>query len=122
MKSEAARANVKPDRQTCPERFCFHWLRSGSQFAAGLYNDLDDALKDMTIAQGDLCGCTFGVCKRLDSINGDHDWYEPHEPALEEIGLPWFYFIPSPEKVVDDIRRAYIRESESLWGVAHWKE
>lgn len=62
------------------------------------------------------CSCSFGLCTRLDPIAGDHDWYEPCEPALDRDGLPWFYFIPSADKVGAEFRERYLRESEELWG------
>jgi hypothetical protein len=45
------------------------------------------------------CSRTLGVGARLDPAAGDHDGYEPHEPALERDGPAWFYFIPSVDKV-----------------------
>ncbi|HVK16522.1 MAG TPA: hypothetical protein VM533_06205 [Fimbriiglobus sp.] len=62
------------------------------------------------------CACGFGVCTRLDPVAGDHDWYEPCEPALERDGLPWFYFIPSVDKLAPEFHEQYLRESQALWG------
>jgi hypothetical protein len=49
-------------------------------------------------------------------VAGDHDWYEPCKPALERDGLPWFYFLPSAEQVVPELREQYLRGSRALWG------
>ncbi|HZY87206.1 MAG TPA: hypothetical protein VFE78_20385 [Gemmataceae bacterium] len=62
------------------------------------------------------CSCTFGRCTRLAPAEGDHDWYEPCEPALERDGLPWFYFIPSVEMLAPELHERYLRESRELWG------
>ena len=68
------------------------------------------------------CGAEkFGVCSRLCNEPGTYDWYEPHEPHLERDGFPWFYFIPTPDKLTEECREEYIRESEKLWGKEHWK-
>jgi hypothetical protein len=61
------------------------------------------------------CGCSFGVCTRVDPVAGDHDWCEPNEPALERDGLPWFYFIPSADKLAPEFHERYQRESQALW-------
>ena len=53
---------------------------------------------------------------RIDPIASDDDWYEPCEPALEQDGLPWFYFIPSVDKLHSQFHEQYIRESGELWG------
>lgn len=68
------------------------------------------------------CRCPFGLCTRLDAEHGDNDWYESHDPNLRAAGLPWFYFYPSPSKLVSGFREEYIRESEALWGEGHWRE
>lgn len=44
------------------------------------------------------CGCEFGICIRINN-NGDADWYEPCEPALEKDGLPHDYFINKTTKI-----------------------
>jgi hypothetical protein len=72
----------------------------------------------VAFVQDDHCGCSFGVCIRLDPINGNNDWYEPNEVKLEKAGLPWFYFIPGPENLVDEERDKYVQESERLWGIS----
>ncbi len=59
------------------------------------------------------------MCVRLDPIHGTGDYYEPHEPNLEQQGLPWFYFIPNAHMLVDDLKETYQRESQDLWGVPH---
>ena len=87
------KAEVKPPAFECPRKFCFLWDTSAG-----------------------ACGCPFGLCKRLDVIHGEHDFYEPHEPNLERASLPWFYFIPDGEKLVDEFRAEYEREAKRLWG------
>jgi hypothetical protein len=61
----------KQSKVECPKEFCFFWNNG--------------------------CRCSFGLCKRLDEINGDHDWYEPNEPALEKARLPWHHFVVNEE-------------------------
>ncbi|MCR9145344.1 MAG: hypothetical protein NXI24_24100 [bacterium] len=49
------------------------------------------------------------VCRRDVDQPGNRDYYEPVEPYLERIGLPWFYFI-ADAKVQDwnpEKRRQY---------------
>jgi hypothetical protein len=55
------------------------------------------------------CSCTFGRCTRLDPVEGDHDWYESCQPALERDGLAWFYFIPSVDCVATEFQERYTR-------------
>ena len=86
--------NTKPPENICPERFCFLWSTNSYK-----------------------CRRTFGLCKREDPAKGGSDLYEPCEPELEKFGLPWFYFIPSEEELVEDRREEYRRESKKLWGV-----
>jgi hypothetical protein len=62
------------------------------------------------------CGCSFGVCTRLDPVHGDDDWYEFHGPNLRAAGLPWFYFIPSADDLVEGLRDEYLEKSRALWG------
>ena len=62
------------------------------------------------------CSCSSGLCTRLEPVAGNRDWYEPFEPELERDGLPWFYFIASPNELVRDSRERYLRESRELWG------
>lgn len=61
------------------------------------------------------CSCSIGLCTRIDPFGGDRDWYEPCEPALERDGLPWFYFIPSIDKLAPEFHERYLRESQALW-------
>lgn len=77
-----------------------------------------EAPEPASIAEG--CRNPFGRCSRLDPDTGDGDYYEPHEPNLEEAGLPWFHFIAAPIDIVDNLRDQYIEESEALWGKEHW--
>jgi len=111
--------STKPPPGICPEQFCFHWLEKGSRFAAGLHKNLEDALHHTVQQDVARCGCSFGICTRMSPAEGDHDWYEPHEPRLERAGLPWFYFIPRADKLVDELKSAYRSESEQLWGMAN---
>ena len=85
----------KPSALECPREICFLW----------------DASEE-------ACGCPFGLCTRLDAAHGERDFYEPHEPNLELAGLPWFYFIPDGEKLVDELRDEYERASQKQWGVS----
>jgi hypothetical protein len=86
------------------------------------YASLKEAFKHrddwVEFPQGGCC-CTFGKCTRLDPVEGDHDWYEPCEPALERDGLPWFYFLGSVENVTPEFQERYLRESRELWGDRH---
>ncbi len=107
---------LKPPAEQCPEEFCFHWAPKGAFVAPGLHSSLAQAMKAaMPVGEGQ-CVCSFGLCKRLYPDPGSHDWYEPHEPNLERHGLPWFYFIPTSEKLVEESREEYVRESRRLWG------
>ncbi len=101
----------KPDPSVCPQKFCFCW-RMGKVITA-------KHPEPPTVAQG--CRSPFGVCTRLDPVNGDHDWYEPHEPNLREAGLPWFYFIVSPDGLTPTSKARYIVESEAMWRQERWK-
>jgi hypothetical protein len=96
MEEERRKQTEIPSPTECPGKFCFFWLERGSRFAKGLYNDLDEALNHTAIVQDNQCGCSFGICRRLDPGSSNKDWYEPNEVRLEEAGLPWFYFISSP--------------------------
>jgi|SRR5688572_17544129 len=122
MEAEERKPKEKPSPAECPRRFCFFWLEKGSRFAEGLYDSLQKAIKHAAFMQDDLCGCTFGVCKRLDPVNGKKDWHEPNDLELEKAGLPLFYFIAAPESVDIESREEYIRDSETLWGEEHWKK
>ena len=72
-----------------------------------------------TVAEG--CRNPFLVCRRLDPEHGQRDGYEDDRPNLEQAGLPWFYFYPSPDSLVPEVREKYVRESEAVWGKEHWK-
>jgi hypothetical protein len=122
MQAEGRKQIEKPNPAECPRHFCFLWIERGSRVAEGLYNSIDEALNHVAFVQDDQCGCSFGVCSRLDPINGSNDWYEPNEMKLEKAGLPWFYFIPGPENLVDEERDKYVQESERLWGIKHWEQ
>ena len=87
------KAEMKPAALECPREFCFLWDTSAAS-----------------------CGCPFGLCTRLDSERGKHDFYEPHEPNLARAGLPWFYFIPDADKLANESKEEYEREAKRLWG------
>lgn len=108
---------MKPPANECPEEFCFDWAPAGSRVALGVYPNAREGLRHVIPVREGTCVCPFGLCKRLYFHSGLIDWYEPHEPALEQHGPPWFYFIPGPHKVVHERREEYIRESRRLWGV-----
>ena len=84
-----------------------------------VYDSLNEAILEIgewtELPKGE-CGCAFGLCTRVDAANGDHDWYEPSEPNLARADLPWFYFIPSIENLDGEFHKAYLKESQSLWG------
>lgn len=61
--------------------------------APGFYESRDHALASLQYVEASHCGCSFGLCTRLDPINGDHDWYEPNEPQLKKDRLPEDYFV-----------------------------
>lgn len=82
----------KPPEYICPEVFCFFWSESSNK-----------------------CKETFGKCRRSTAKQIYRDWYEPCEPELESHSLPWFYFIPSVENLVDERKDDYLRESKRLW-------
>lgn len=98
---------IKPPQYICPQEFCFHWRAEGDFFASGLHENLEEALKEMKPIEKSQCGCSFGKCIRDKNYAGDRDWYEPCEPALDERGLPWFYFICNTEGLNPEDRKAY---------------
>lgn len=112
--------HTKPPADVCPQGYCFFWMPAGGRadISRRLYDSVEDAL-----AHGDWvefpeggCNCRWGVCRRFDPVGGDRDWYEPCEPHLERDGLPWFYFVPTVDKLTPDLRDEYLRESQKLWG------
>lgn len=94
----------KPPANRCPGPFCFCWRSAGSFVAPGLYSSLDEALQHLEPVEWGRCGWRLSRCTRLDPEGGDGDAYEPHEPLLEEHGLPWFYFIPAPHRLAEEAR------------------
>lgn len=98
---------VKPPAGVCPQDFCFFWCHRSD--GSGYCSHTGRWLLPSGESKPDLC-------IRLDPIHGTDDYYEPHEPNLEEHGLPWFYFYPDAHMIVDDLKEAYRRESEELWG------
>jgi hypothetical protein len=121
MKAEIRKPEEKPSATECPKQFCFFWVEKGARFADGLYDSLQEAINHAVFVQDDFCRCTFGVCNRLALKNAERDWYEPNEVELAKAGLPWFYFIPTPEKLDGESQEEYIQGSELLWGVEHWR-
>ncbi len=107
------KAEQKPNPHICPQAFCFFWCEADAVVA--------DVTGEAQRVIHPHCGCQFGRCLRLYPLEGNHDWYEPHEPALAHAGLPWFYFIPAPVAVNEDLRSTYSAESEALWGTNHWR-
>ncbi len=107
---------IKPLAAVCPQEFCFNWRSPGSLVALGLHEDVEAALSALVPVTEGHCGWTLGLCTRLDSKDNDRDYYEPHEPNLERAGLPWFYFIPSADTLVEEAKEAYSAEAEQLWG------
>jgi hypothetical protein len=112
MNHKSVNPSEKPEPLVCPRQFCFFWRMDELIHAT--------VPEPGTVAAG--CRCPFGVCIRCDVEEGDRDWYEPHEPNLEHAALPWFYFVPTPEKLVPGIRARYIQDSEALWGKRHWEK
>lgn len=113
--------HTKPPADVCPGKYCFQWVPPGgaADMSGRYYRSLQKALDrsdDFVEFPRGGCSCSFGVCTRLDPVAGDQDWYEPCEPELERDGLPWFYFIPSGDKLSLEFREQYIRDSQSLWG------
>jgi len=113
--------HTKPPAGFCPGRYCFMWVPPGGKadLSGRGYSSLEEAVTPradwVEFPQGG-CGCAFGRCTRLDPVGGDHDWYEPHELTLKRDGLPWFYFIPSIEKLTPELHERYLQESRELWG------
>lgn len=113
--------HTKPPSDFCPGRYCVFWVTPGgsADMSGRIYRSLEDALAPhegwVKFPKGG-CSCSFGVCTRTDPVAGDHDWYEPCEPALERDNLPWFYFIPTADKLAAESRERYLRESHELWG------
>ena len=109
----------KPDPTQCPRAFCFMWHGPSSRFASGA--KLPIVVSSASAAPGSdgHCACPFGICTRYNPDVGKRDWYEDHGPHLREAGLPWFYFYPSPDSLVPELRQRYIEESEALWGTNH---
>src|ERR1043165_9978148 len=87
----------RPPANTCPQEFCFHWVVPGGKASppGRKYGSSLEALQDSPnwpVWPEGGCACGLGVCTRLDPVNGDRDYYEPHEVSLERAGLPRFYF------------------------------
>lgn len=82
----------KPPENICPQKFCFIWSEDDKK-----------------------CRETFGLCKRHAPDKSHDDWYEPCEPELKKHGLPWFYFIPNADKLVDELKEDYSKQANELW-------
>ena len=104
----------KPDPAVCPCQFCFFWSAANGK-------QRGRSVEERLYTTEGKCWCDFGICIRLNPEEGDRDWYSTDNPDLEEAGLPWFYFIPSPDSLVPHARDKYIADSEALWGREHWK-
>ena len=70
--------------EECPKHLCFHWLEKGNRFAPGFYKNLDEALSHAEVVEESGCGCSFGVCVRINRLEENRDWFEPCEPELEK--------------------------------------
>ena len=109
---------VKPPANVCPERFCFHWAERGDRIdtSGREYDTFEEAVAAaQTIVFSAQCGCVFGTCSRAVPSPENRDWYEPSERVLSKAGLPWFYFIASPENIAAEFREQYLSESANLW-------
>lgn len=103
----------KPLLHVCPKEFCFFWSEAGNSQAPGLFESINNALQHAKPISETGCGCTFGVCIRYEAEKGSKDWYEPCEPTLEQMGLPWFYFC-NPQKLKDKDKRKYDKYFENI--------
>jgi hypothetical protein len=110
----------RPPLDRCPERYCFHWVTPGgcANISRRAYDSLADSFADhdawVDFPEGG-CACDLGPCIRLSRAAGAKDWYEPHEPALERDGLPWFYFVRE-QSLTRRARRQFERLARVLWG------
>src|SRR2546428_268420 len=87
----------RPPANVCPREFCFYWVVPGGMAATPgrVYESSQEMLMDWSnwkIYSEGACICPLGRCTRLDPVAGDRDFYESENPALEDAGLPWFYF------------------------------
>jgi hypothetical protein len=109
---------IRPGKDVCPEKYCFHWVTAGG--FAGMtgrkYSSREEALRfaERTPFPEGGCSCTFGLCKRLDPVNGTQDFYEPCEPRLEEAGLPWFYFC-TLKSLSPEFQQKFLLEAQQWW-------
>jgi hypothetical protein len=108
-------ASERPPR-VCPRRYCFHFVGKGLLFAPGRHANLAEALDAAKPVAADHCAWPWGTCGRLGLNAEDRDYYEPHEPALEQSGLPWFYFIASLENLIPEMHEEYLAGVAALWG------
>ncbi len=113
--------HTKPPANICPGRYCFMWVPPGgaADMSGRSYRSFQEAITwrdDRVEFPHGGCSCSFGLCTRLDPVAGDRDWYEPFERALEQDGLPWFYFTPSIETLIPELHERYLRESQAMWG------
>ena len=93
LEDDLEKLKGSPPAEVCPRRFCFNFVPAGSRWAPGPHKSVEEALRHSQPVPEDQCGSLFGVCTRLDPVNGDRDWYEPDEPALRQAGLPEDFFV-----------------------------
>ncbi|WP_216328814.1 hypothetical protein [Deinococcus aestuarii] len=110
----------KPNPNICPREFCFNWEERGWLTTRGIHGSREEALGASQSVEESGCGWELGRCHRWFS-DSTVDFYEPYEPVLDVAGLPWFYFILTPSKLVTELRPLYVQESEALWGERHWE-
>src|SRR5688500_10625575 len=112
----------RPSSGVCPEKFCFHWVPPGgmADMTGATYPSREQALaanSRWTSFPTGGCACTWGPCARLDRKKGIRDFYEPCEPALEDAGLPWFYF-STLRNLHPDFHERFLKEASALSGAA----
>lgn len=90
-----------PARHECPGKFCYHWDEAGTRYAVNkqVFDSLDQMFDEVVWSpprEADGCGISnmtkSAKCTRLHPLDGDADWYEPHEPNLWAAGLPEDHF------------------------------
>lgn len=110
---------TKPDPQTCPRKFCFHWARTGDRVdeSGREYDSFDEAIaRAKTVVTSARCACIFRTCSRSRADAGQQDRYEPAEDFLREAGLPWFFFVAGKDCLAKEFWEDYDRETRKLWG------
>jgi hypothetical protein len=102
--------HTRPPANVCPGKYCFLWVQRS------------EAIGDLPAIPEGRCECGFGVCTRLDPVNGEGDFYEPCEPELEDADLPWFYFMDPTRLLASPFRKKYLRLVRELWGDDHHRQ